>query len=228
MKLRIEDLKVGDILIDIKGGESEISALDEILGLVSLKDGSFIQREDLKYFQTKYFKNKSIKFEDIKTDDILIHRKKKTNHLIIGIDTERREVITGEEGVIEEKDLDRFWINKNNDKKEAYDNFVKEVDSQDEEKTLSVMHDFAKGLKFHNKEEQKNNGLKNSFYKIPDWIKDLDDLSEYLKLDPYEFNILKTLWIHLGDRHDGTNEAREVNKCIHYSEKRLKKLNRDG
>jgi len=32
-----------------------------------------------------------------------------------------------------------------------------------------------------------NDGSKNKFYEIPGWVKDLDDLSEYLELDPYEF-----------------------------------------
>lgn len=71
-----------------------------------------------------------------------------------------------------------------------------------------------------------SNGLKNSFYEIPSWVEDLDDLSEYLQLDPYEFNTLKTLWLHKGNRHDGTNELREINKAIHYSNKRLEKFNR--
>ena len=71
-----------------------------------------------------------------------------------------------------------------------------------------------------------NNGSKNSFYDIPKWVKDLDTLSEYLDLDPYEFNILKTLWINKGKRHDGTNKERELNKCEHYSKKRLEKFKR--
>ena len=72
----------------------------------------------------------------------------------------------------------------------------------------------------------KSDGKKNKFYEIPKWVKDLDDLSEYLDLDPYEFNVLKTLWIHKGKRHDGTNESRELNKRLHYSKKSLKKHKR--
>ena len=64
-----------------------------------------------------------------------------------------------------------------------------------------------------------NDGSKNKFYKIPKWVKDLDDLSEYLELDPYEFNILKTLWLHKGNRHNGTNNTREINKRLHYAQK---------
>lgn len=73
-----------------------------------------------------------------------------------------------------------------------------------------------------------SDGSKNNFYEIPVWVKDLDDLSEYLKLDPYEFNILKTLWIHKGKRHNGTNELREINKRLHYAEKSREKYLRSG
>lgn len=64
-----------------------------------------------------------------------------------------------------------------------------------------------------------NDGSKNNFYAIPAWVEDLDDLSEYLELDGYEFNILKTLWVHKGNRHNGTDEAREINKRLHYAQK---------
>lgn len=76
------------------------------------------------------------------------------------------------------------------------------------------------------KNKTTNNGKKNGFYAIPKWVKDLDDLSEYLDLDGYEFNILKTLWINKGARHTGTNEAREINKRLHYAQKSKKKHTR--
>jgi len=68
-----------------------------------------------------------------------------------------------------------------------------------------------------------NDGSKNKFYEIPGWVKDLDDLSEYLELDPYEFNILKTLWLHKGNRHNGTNNTREINKRLYYAQKSKEK-----
>lgn len=71
-----------------------------------------------------------------------------------------------------------------------------------------------------------NDGSKNKFYEIPEWVKDLDDLSEYLELDPYEFNILKTLWIHKGKRHTGTTNTREINKRLHYAQKSKEKHTR--
>lgn len=70
-----------------------------------------------------------------------------------------------------------------------------------------------------NNNKKINDGSKNSFYAIPAWVEDLDDLSEYLKLDGFEFNLLKTLWVNMGDRHTGTNEAREINKRVHYANK---------
>lgn len=71
-----------------------------------------------------------------------------------------------------------------------------------------------------------NDGSKNKFYKIPKWVKDLDDLSEYLELDPYEFNLLKTLWLHKGNRHSGTDNTREINKRLHYAQKSKSKHTR--
>ena len=73
-----------------------------------------------------------------------------------------------------------------------------------------------------------NNGSKNKFYEIPKWVKDLDDLSEYLQLDGFEFNILKTLWIHKGNRHNGTSKEREINKRLHYAKKSKKKHTRES
>ncbi len=72
-----------------------------------------------------------------------------------------------------------------------------------------------------------NDGSKNSFYAIPDSVKDLDDLAEYLELDPNEFNVLKTLWVNKGIRHNGTTPEREVKKRIHYSQRSLVKLEKN-
>ena len=74
----------------------------------------------------------------------------------------------------------------------------------------------------------KNNsgGLKNDFYKIPDYVKDADDLSEYLKLDGFGFNILKSLFGLNRSRHIGTSPVRDSEKMIHYSLKNLLKLMR--
>ena len=71
-----------------------------------------------------------------------------------------------------------------------------------------------------------NDGGKNDFYAIPDWVEDVDTLSEYLELDGYEFNILKTLWHRKGNRHDGTNPKREAKKCLHYANRRMEKIER--
>lgn len=77
------------------------------------------------------------------------------------------------------------------------------------------------------KQAGQNDGSKNNFYQLPDWVKDCDTLSEYLNLDPYEFNILKTLWTNKGKRHNGTSKEREINKCIHYANKRKEKYERN-
>lgn len=67
-------------------------------------------------------------------------------------------------------------------------------------------------------------GSKNDFYNIPDWVEDVDDLTEYLKLDFFDGNILKSLWYNIGDRHSGTNRKREARKGLHYSNRRVKKV----
>jgi len=69
-----------------------------------------------------------------------------------------------------------------------------------------------------------NDGSKNSFYAIPEWVEDVDDLAEYLKLDGFEFNVLKSLWAHIGDRHSGTNVKREANKRVHYANRSVAKI----
>jgi hypothetical protein len=65
-----------------------------------------------------------------------------------------------------------------------------------------------------------SDGLKNKFYEIPAWVKDVDDLAEYLELSFDEGNILKSLWSNKGKRHSGTNSMREANKCYHYAQRR--------
>ena len=71
-----------------------------------------------------------------------------------------------------------------------------------------------------------NDGGKNNWYKFPDWVNDIDTLSEYLQLDGYEFNVLKSLTSNLGSRHSGTSIERELNKRLHYAKKSIEKLNR--
>jgi DNA-binding response OmpR family regulator len=105
------------------------------------------------------------------------------------------------------------WIDTNKDNQrldDIVDEAIKEVSKEE-----------------YQKNEVVSDGSKNKFYEIPSWVKDLDDLSEYLNLDPYEFNILKTLWIHKGKRHSGTNELREINKRLHYAEKSKEKYLRN-
>jgi len=71
-----------------------------------------------------------------------------------------------------------------------------------------------------------NDGKKNNWYRFPDWVNDIDTLAEYLDLDFYEGNILKTLTANLGARHAGTSKERELNKRLHYAEMAIKKLKR--
>ena len=75
-------------------------------------------------------------------------------------------------------------------------------------------------------ETGQNDGGENSFYKLPDWVYDVDTLSEYLELDPYQFNMLKALWSNKGQRHTATNKHREANKALHYAQREVDKLQR--
>ena len=69
--------------------------------------------------------------------------------------------------------------------------------------------------------ELNKDGSKNSFYSLHG-VEDYDDFAELLKLNGFEFNIGKTLFVNIGDRHDGTNRQREAKKCLHYAIRRAK------
>lgn len=70
-------------------------------------------------------------------------------------------------------------------------------------------------------------GSKTSFYDIPRWVKDVDDLAEYLDLRGDEFNCLKALFgISLGARHEGTSPLRDAKKLDHYSTRIRNRLQR--
>jgi len=71
-----------------------------------------------------------------------------------------------------------------------------------------------------------NDGGKNNFYDFPSWVTNIDTLAEYLQLDGYDFNVLKSLTINLGERHDGTNPERELKKRLHYTKMAIKKFKR--
>ncbi len=71
-----------------------------------------------------------------------------------------------------------------------------------------------------------NDGSKNSFYDFPEWVTNIDTLAEYLQLDGYDFNVLKSLTLNLGERHAGTSKEREIKKRVHYAGMALEKFNR--
>ena len=78
-------------------------------------------------------------------------------------------------------------------------------------------------------EEVVSDGSKNKFYEIPSWIKDLDDLSEYLDLRGDEFNCLKAIYgiakARQGtSRHSSTGIKRDSNKLLHYSQRVQKRI----
>ena len=58
---------------------------------------------------------------------------------------------------------------------------------------------------------------------IPSSIEDLDELNFYWGDSFFFGNFLKTFWLHKGNRHNGTNKKRELNKRKHYY-KQIKKF----
>lgn len=80
-------------------------------------------------------------------------------------------------------------------------------------------HPQSKQFKESIEQSHNKDGSKTDFYNIPEWVKDADDLAEYLELNFYLGNVLKTLWCNKGKRHDGTNKPREDKKRLHYSRK---------
>lgn len=72
-----------------------------------------------------------------------------------------------------------------------------------------------------------NNGGKTDYYQLPDWVKDADDFAEWRGMDFFQGNILKSVWCFNTNRHSGTNEERELNKIIHYAQKRLNKIRKE-
>lgn len=67
--------------------------------------------------------------------------------------------------------------------------------------------------------ESNKDGSKNNFYSLSG-AEDLDDLADELSLDGFMFNIAKSLFVNRGNRHDGTDPAREGRKCLHYAIRR--------
>lgn len=62
-----------------------------------------------------------------------------------------------------------------------------------------------------------NGGGNNKFYWIPLWVRDVDDLVEYLKAPFSVGNIIKSAFSLLGPRHGGTEPIRDAEKMVHYS-----------
>ena len=76
-------------------------------------------------------------------------------------------------------------------------------------------------------QSSKNNGGKTDYYQLPEWVKDADDFAEWRGMDFFQGNILKSVWCFNTQRHSGTNEERELNKIIHYAQKRLNKIKKE-
>ena len=76
--------------------------------------------------------------------------------------------------------------------------------------------------------KHKSDGGKTDFYNIPNWVKDVDDLAEFLNLDGFLFNILKSMFGINKNRHEGTNSERDSRKLIHYSIRNYLKIMRNN
>jgi hypothetical protein len=71
-------------------------------------------------------------------------------------------------------------------------------------------------------------GGNNSFYDIPEWVKNADDLNEYLKSTGPLSNIVKSLFSNIGSRHAGTSLRRDAKKILHYAVRHLLWVDREG
>ena len=88
--------------------------------------------------------------------------------------------------------------------------------------------------KTHNelKAEHNTDGSSTDFYNIIE-CKDLDDLAEHLDLRSDEFNAMKAIFgiakerLDGATRHSGTNTKRDANKLKHYTERIIKRLDKD-
>lgn len=82
-----------------------------------------------------------------------------------------------------------------------------------------------------NKDNKISDGNKTNLYDIPEWVKDVDDLSEWLDLRFDEGNCLKALFgiamARKGSaRHQGTTLCRDANKLGHYANKVKLRVNK--
>ena len=76
-----------------------------------------------------------------------------------------------------------------------------------------------------------NNGGKTDCYQLknaPFPINDFDDFAEWRGLNGSQFNMGKVMWTFNTGRHSGTNYERDLNKIIHYANRELLRLKRDG
>ena len=115
---------------------------------------------------------------------------------------------------------------KKTNEKILYD-FARDIETEEEvQDTEYFMREVYPHISV-NREETKSfntDGGKNPFYEIPDDVKDVDDLCEYLELNFFMGNILKSLWAKKGNRHEATDEKREAKKRVHYAQKELNRL----
>lgn len=91
------------------------------------------------------------------------------------------------------------------------------------------VHNWLKAIGTSSKSVHNTDGSKTSFYNIPDWVKDVDDLAEHWNLKGDEFNCLKAIaGIALGSRHSGTSPIRDAKKLQHYSSRIVARLEKDS
>ena len=83
----------------------------------------------------------------------------------------------------------------------------------------------------YKKDNPINNGGKTDYYQLknaPFPINDFDDFAEWRGLNGNQFNMGKAMWTFNIGRHSGTNYERDLNKIIHYANRELLRLKRDG
>ena len=81
-------------------------------------------------------------------------------------------------------------------------------------------------------ESKVSDGSKTDYYNIPDWVRDVDDLAEWLDLGFDGGNCLKAIFgIAIArktnkTRHNGTSISRDAKKLKHYANRIDKRINK--
>ena len=165
-------------------------------------NGSCIEKEEFTY--PMWFKNKNegyvVRFDGLSVGEVVYNLENWT------LDSAKSDNWTAHTD-------DRVWVQVENPNL-ATDKEIEQVINEEYEKDNSI-----------------NNGGKTDYYQLenaPFPINDFDDFAEWRGLNGNQFNMGKVVWTLNTGRHSGTDYERDLNKIIHYANRELLRLKRDG